>query len=217
MAEGLRIRVLGTLPNGEVWSVNPTFALTAPVNTLDNDTLQEWADGVLALEGGDVFGSETRITMSSLCAITAIRAEYFGPDGDLVIAAEAAPDAPITGNGAATKPFQIALVCSLLTARVGRSYRGRLYLPALGAQFASGTVRVDPQSAGAVASEMADFLDGVVAAWPGASPIASAIVSQTRDVITRVTSVRVGDVLDTQRRRRDALAEVYQSSPLTTP
>ena len=119
-----------------------------------------------------------------------------------------------SGSGTITNPFQSALVATLQTGRPGRSYRGRMYLPFLTSAFNAGKISTTSVTLGARAAAVADLLaDTATAAssFPGLQP---AVVSKAADAVTSVTSVRVGDIMDTQRRRRDSLVETFGSSTI---
>ena len=47
------------------------------------------------------------------------------------------------------------------------------------------------------------------------STLSASVVSQTGGFITAVNAIRVGNVFDSQRRRRDALVELYASAVIT--
>lgn len=83
---------------------------------------------------------------------------------------------------------QESIVLSLRTETAGRSYRGRMYLPPI------------PDSAVDAANSaegMRDSMDGVDG---GLGELA--VYSRVLDVATRVTSIRVGNRIDIQRRRK---------------
>lgn len=80
-----------------------------------------------------------------------------------------------------------------------------MYWPGTGIPFSS-TMKI-PNTA-TLAQEVSDLLElGVTTSpVPGMRPV---IYSPTYDQVTSVTRVRVGDIADTQRRRRDNLTETY--------
>jgi len=100
-------------------------------------------------------------------------------------------------------PFQCATVISLLTASATRHGRGRFYLPPL----AVSTLDTGRTSAAAIAvldTAWTAFFDSLNT--DGVTPV---VRNRTGHVSTTVTSARVGNVIDTQRRRRNKLVEVY--------
>lgn len=120
------------------------------------------------------------------------------------------------GTGSSQKmPPQVSL-CATLTTAVSRGLatKGRMYLPGITiAVLDSG--KIPTTDAGYVATNLATFLSAcnastnlpgsVILASKGAKPL------YLDGVFRVVTNTRVGDVYDTQRRRRDALVETYQN------
>jgi len=207
------VRIGGTLPGGEVWSVNPKFGVKTGGLVIDYSDLLLWAGAISTLNSSNVLPADIRTIISSACAVTVIRCEYRGNSGDLEQAAEVVLSAPAPGTGLMTKPFQSALVSSLLTGRPGRSYRGRLYWPALGASINGSTGRVAPAQVLSFTAAVSAFLSAVQMAAPVDGGVALSVVSDTISTATPVTSILSGDILDTQRRRRDALEELRTSQP----
>jgi hypothetical protein len=100
-------------------------------------------------------------------------------------------------------PLQVAGVVSLMTPRAGSSGRGRVFLPQLrfpmGDQWRYATAAVD-EVAVAFAGFLAD-LEPIVGA---------AQVFSYKGFHSPVSAVRVGDVPDTQRSRREQMDEAYR-------
>lgn len=95
---------------------------------------------------------------------------------------------------------QESIVLSLRTETAGRSYRGRMYLPPIpdSAVDAAGLIDSGWQQTIANSAEgMRDSMDGVDG---GLGELA--VYSRVLDVATRVTSIRVGNRIDIQRRRK---------------
>lgn len=206
------IRIQGTLPGGEVWSVNPRFVVTDRTAIEDYDALLAWAEAIrthiVALPNTNALLAN----MSTAVAITSIRAEWITAAGTMGMAAEAVFNSPKTGAGLATKPYQTSLVSSLLTGRPGRSYRGRLYWPLLGVSVSSDTLRVNAAQLQGISDAVRNLLRFLQDGFDFEPGLVLAVVSQTRNAATPVTQISCGDVLDVQRRRRDAVAESRVSS-----
>lgn len=127
-----------------------------------------------------------------------------------------ADEGPSTGNG---YPPQIALVASLLSAPgTGIARKGRMYIPGVAAPFDS-TGHITTSYVDSVSSTLAAFFssinasidvpDRAILASKGTSPQPSFGINRP------IESVRVGNVFDTQRRRRNQLAEAYISDLVT--
>lgn len=106
----------------------------------------------------------------------------------------------ITGN---QLPYQVAVVISLQTDTATRHGRGRLYLPAPDVSMCTN---------GGLSSTCLTNLDaGFTALFDslntdGLTPV---VRNRTAHSSTTITSARVGSVFDTQRRRRNKIAETY--------
>lgn len=111
---------------------------------------------------------------------------------------------PIPGeNVSNTLPHEVAVVASLRTSIAGRSARGRMYLPPPAANTLTDQGRLNGDSREDIATAMAAYL--------GAMPsgLVSVVASATTGFFLDVTQVKVGDVYDAQRRRRNRLNEVW--------
>jgi len=127
---------------------------------------------------------------------------------------------PISGGSSnPTFPPQCAIVVSLRAANpTGLGSKGRMYLPGFCAPIdASG--QISSTDTTRLATDMKGFLDACEADTN--SPGYVIIASQGRPgvpfappVHRRVTSLRVGSVYDTQRRRRNNLVESYAAQTM---
>lgn len=211
------VRINGALPGGEVWSVNPRYIGNFGPDIQSYPDLLSWATAIGALNAGNVLPTSLRSLLTTAGAVTSVRVEYRDASDRLQQAAEYVLPSPAAGLGNASKPFQTAVVSSLLTGRPGRSYRGRLYWPALGAVISTSDLRLSDVNAQAICTAVGQFLTAVADAAPAGTDMALAVVSQTLSSRSAVTQIQVGDVLDVQRRRRDSLQEGRFSAPFPTP
>jgi hypothetical protein len=112
-------------------------------------------------------------------------------------------------SGSATHPFQIAQCVTLLTERPGRSGKGRMYLPAP-VSILDNNGQIGTADRDALLGTTAALLTAINAITSAnAAPVA---VAASDGHHWPVTAIRVGRVLDTQRRRRSALPEAYASA-----
>lgn len=120
-------------------------------------------------------------------------------------------------NGSGGHPYQVSLVATLWTGEVlGKGNYGRIYLPApttpigpTGAMFAADTATI--------AGWIKDALNGWAGELstvevPNAYP--AVMGAGTPPSHKPVTHVRVGGVMDTQRRRRNQIPEIYSDVTL---
>jgi len=130
------------------------------------------------------------------------------------------PTAISGGNGGAALPPQVALVATLTTARVrGYGSKGRMYLPGINHNVdTTGHLSVTEQTN--IKNGMVTFLNSVNANVGGGSEVVlnsalSAGIPGHPALMEPITGVRVGNVYDTQRRRRNQLQETYVAGALT--
>lgn len=212
------VRIKGALLGGEQWSINPSFwdpsfPLSTPPASYDD--LLSWAQDIGALNANSIFPAAVMSMLSSAASITTVRTEHWA-DGVMTMAAEFIPSAPIVGNGGPNKPYHTALCASLRTGKPGRSYRGRMYLPALALGVSLTDARIPSATSTTLSTQIAAWLTavGVQGSFLGRTRAEPCIVSKVKQERTTVKTVAVGDVLDTQRRRRDSLVELYTSAAI---
>lgn len=117
-------------------------------------------------------------------------------------------------------PSQCAVVLTLLSDRPrGKASKGRMYLPGFTYNMPS-TGKISSTDTNSMANVWKTFFDGVRANFtmPG-TPILAAKGTGAFPALTAqndyVETIRIGDVVDTQRRRRNGLTETYVSRTLT--
>lgn len=207
MADVLRVSLLGTLPNQEVWSVNPVWhLLTNPSPTSAQLAVIAGVINGLTIPPGLLanWNSQTRII--------GVRLEARAQTGGLEMQYEALRATPVAGEGGFNHPMQTSIVTSLRTAFPGASGRGRLYWPATGAQLVSTTLRIgttDTQASLVGVHFLLDAIEDAITATLGGADLV--VWSRVASTVHAVTSLRMGDVPDTQRRRRDKAVETYAS------
>lgn len=202
------VRINGSLPGGEVWSVTPKFNRpSGPVTEYED--LERWAGVVAGTMETWATSNVFRQLLSTSGYIDSVRVEARNAANQLTQAAEVQLSPSLQGNGVANKIYQSCVVFTFLTGRPGRSYKGRMYWPALAASL-SANLRLSQSTIDSYATNGVELLEmiGGAGATDGEFPI-PVVVSQTTGVATAITAVRVGDILDIQRRRRDSLTENY--------
>jgi len=222
MAAYIRVGIKGTNPGGEVWSVNPVID---PANELGWDTFDQASfDAFTTAVGAIALPADLKSCMSPATAISSIRAELRHTDSETFLgASEYTLPTPITGTGTAYKPAQIAVVGSLRSGSALAAGRGRLYWPATGVPMDSASLRLSAATTLALANGFKTYLTAICdAAKAQLTPVSLvqfgvSVYSPTKKTLTPVTSIRVGNVLDTQRRRRDTMTELYSSVTLPSP
>jgi len=207
----VRVSILGASPNGEVWSVNPVFDPTGEFgSTVDQTALDSAASAISLISPGAFLltGLSTALT------ITGARVEVRDDSTDDLLAISVKPRAtPLVGTNTPARGPQDAMVISLRTDTPGGSGRGRLYWPFLGIGVTT-ALRIHPTDQANALSGMATYLHAMESALATAFPTIGfdlAVRSRLTHTTPHVTRIQIGDVVDTQRRRRDKYIESYVS------
>lgn len=211
-----RIHIDGLLGSGaEEWSTSFAVQTLDGLGITDPVVLQDWATDIMtAWNVGTGWQGDLRSMLGSTSSITGIRIYNYQSTTDPANALGQSTSAAVAGSGTVILPFQSSLVYTLRTQVPGRRTRGRMYWPFLTAtMLATGQISTSVVTLAARASSFADMLNALCAAGPSGTHI-PVIVSKAGGTVTPVTSVRVGNIMDTQRRRRDALVESFGSAIL---
>lgn len=202
----IRVSILGQMPGGEQWSVNPTFFCLdepADITTAEANTMAIAIDGITVPTG-------LRALMSSGTTVSGARVEARDRDGTLRALGEHTRTSPVAGNGVSPHPYQTTAVCSLRSGFPGGRGRGRLYWPATGVGNMTAQLRLAGTEHSGALTGFQTYLKAIQDAIAvSAGPVELAVWSRAGSAFHTVTELRVGDVLDTQRRRRDTLTESY--------
>lgn len=204
----------GGLPSGEVWScgIRATGLLTQQAD-LDAMT-QAFADRWSAM--ATTLATSVNHTWSPGTGFDGVTGRVVSAAGVTILQSERSPATPINYGTVVNKmPTQAATVVTLLTAAPGRTGKGRIYLPLLGHTLNT-NARITNISTISVAVKT--FMDTLHTAWFSIGGDRLAVASQggnNSSPVTRpIVGIRVGDVVDTQRRRRDSIAENYSNQLL---
>jgi hypothetical protein len=189
----------------ETWSVGMTLA---PVDhgavDISSAALQTLANALDARMRA--WWSSSIHTIASVQAVYENCRVYVRPPGTgtATIAAESVPTA-LTGSGVEQMPTQVALVVTLLTGFAGRANRGRVYLP-----FQSSGPYLEEGDLAPLATDAATFIAGCRVDFGTANGAPGGPV--VGNVGHPMTSVRIDNVPDTQRRRRDKVTATAVAS-----
>lgn len=116
--------------------------------------------------------------------------------------------APFTGAVAEYRDFPVSSVASLFTTRAGAHGRGRMYWPLpVEPVFADG--HVSDAACANRALAVATTMTAINTILASGSYLGEVVVASRAGYLSKVTNVRVGNVHDTQRRRRNGLSETY--------
>lgn len=118
-----------------------------------------------------------------------------------------------TGNATGLLPPQLSVVASTRTAQVGRRGRGRMFTPPPGTTGAS-SGRVSGALQAALGTAAKNFLEGcrLAGTGPGGVWVYPVVTGLPFSAYAMINQVRVGDVFDTQQRRRRNLVEAFANT-----
>lgn len=204
----------GGMPGGERWSCSLSFG---NLQNLASSPEEVQAQAQACTGPWSTFFDAGGALIPGGVSLQRVDVRSIGTDGKTVFLGQAAPSGTVTGAGAASLPNQCAIVLSLRTRAAGPKGRGRMYIPALKATVGSDG-RIPPTQRETFAAFCLNLITGLQTAINVPSQtqqwvpvVASGVGAGANNL---VTAIRVGDVIDTQRRRRDALSEAYTQSPL---
>lgn len=189
----------GTYPGGEVWS----FTLHTQGSATIAAAEAAWLAATAALWTGHLDGViSTQVSMTGLttASIDPTTGKQITRMADVVTRPGVAAGEPL--------PAQVSLAISTRTALATRAGRGRFYLPPFDVSSTAGG-KVAAGKITATVTAVKAMMDSLLGA--GLQPVLYGRVTKASTV---VTTFDVGNVWDTQRRRRDKLVEVRTSSAL---
>lgn len=186
---------------------NPEQDAAVPTQAFTDAVRDAWA----------TFFNDPLVNISSSYTFEQVKAVRLAKNGlyDGTDAAISFPAAAVNGGRTGTAlPPQVALVATLIGGSgKGLGGKGRMYLPGV-SESVDGTGHITWNVVQYISSHLATFFNDINASFdaPGvAINVSRGHKAQlglgARNVI--INGVRVGNVYDTQRRRRNALAETY--------
>lgn len=208
-----RLVITGTLGSGapESWSCGMYFEAGSGPLLDDPNDLTLWLEEVEATLAAMPTTHPLREWLSNAGSITRLDAYYYPAAGPALSQAQLAVSPVVSGTTTINAPPQCARVLTLLTPLAGRRYRGRIYWPSLGNTMST-NLKADATQGDADA--IATVLAGFQAVGSETDRLKLGVYSAAADVVTAVTAVRIDDVIDTQRRRTDALTPTQFSAPV---
>lgn len=212
----VRVTFNGGMPGGERWSCSLAFGsdLALPWQPTDSELLT-FATGAQAV--WRVFHTSTAALFSEYVSLQRTDARVIDSDGRTIRLQQVSPATPTVGQQPPLVPNQCSVVISLRTAVPGARGRGRIYLPSLRA----GTDvdgRFPSAQRDAMATAAKTMFDGLNTAAENAGYAETNALCVASGVglgsNPDVRNIRIGDVIDTQRRRRDSIVEAYTTREL---
>lgn len=215
-----RATILGSMFSGaEIWTTNLFIGNTGGG---DQGTPPTDAEALAIFNAFKTFWQTSSAGFHGSYALDGVKVSYVNTEGqtDPAFTKFYTAPTPVGGQMTGAAPFpQLALAMTLGTAKArGKGSKGRMYLP--GVAFGTDSSgRLAIANAQAIANAGKAFIDAVNASAdvPGEVVLNSAGgigVPSTGPQMNKVTTVKVGTVMDTQRRRRNQLVEQYATATL---
>jgi hypothetical protein len=211
-SEHIYVQWGGKLPGGEQWSCGLRLASTTPTQPVDPDVVNGTGlqtsikNAIVAFHQSDKTNLGTGAKLSFVKTnVIDVTGHYKDPGAtnEIVLA-----DLPGAGTSPQVFPNQVALVVTFTTNfNRGPAHSGRIYLPLFNSVLdSSGLV---PAANADLVSQAADTLIASLNSTGG--QFTPAVFSRKTGAARhhQITGNRVGRVLDTQRRRRRSLPELY--------
>lgn len=223
---------LGTLPNNwdpvadtiarteAEWTINGNWLVRGPLTTEfhpDDYLNDQVAPAVAAWMPGTQCSNQVRVRALELAVIGS-------PDGNQVPAPPYASGTPCRleytssyplGNSSSTQlPPQNSVVVSHRTQQIGSAGRGRMFLPSLTSAALSGA-KLSSTTVDDIVENQQTFLAALSDLGGGDGNMRPIVTGGNYTKYAVINSVRVGNVMDTQRRRRNRLTEVYTSGAVS--
>lgn len=209
-----RVIIEGTLGGGvEKWSCGLNFSSTAGTAVATQSELSTWAEAIRAgFNTANTWSPAMMGLLGSNGTVDRVRTYFYPFTVGPAAAAGISSGISVTGTNTISFPPQCSLVISLLTGVPGRKTRGRTFWPCLTGTMSATLKRSGNPTQAVVSTSFANMLRAI-ADIPAASNLEPVIVSTVGGgTVTTVTSVSVGDVVDTMRSRRDSLQEIRVST-----
>jgi len=210
-----RVTIMGTMYNGgEIWTTG-FFCGTTGVDV----TAPSQAGADMVLAAWSTFFQLTGNSINYQFKTTGIKIARHNTDGstDLGAIVTSMYTTPIGGaETGAGHPPQIALVASLIAGQTkGVGHRGRMFIPGVAAPMDT-TGHITSSYPSSIATSLAAFFATINTSVDQPGTVINASKGGTGlnlapPVNKVIDSVQVGNVYDTQRRRRNALVESYSS------
>ena len=125
-------------------------------------------------------------------------------------------DNSIGGAASGLLPLQNSVVASHRTSQIGKAGRGRMYLPPCGSSIVSNGLVTDANRDDIADAQVTLLESLALSPGLGTDPHVRPIVTGGNFTqYSVINAVKVGNVMDTQQRRRRQLIETFTTSPVT--
>ena len=210
----VKIVIQGKIGPTQTWSTGCYFSDTAHPAGATKLQLEAMGDSINTAVS-NYAASTLHHLINNVASVTGWTAYSYGATSVKSVAENAYVfTTAATGAGAGSLPALTAMVQSLRTNSSGRSYRGRMYLPAQGATL-DGYGRFAQADCTNMCNDTVTYLEAAAAAvggGTGGGDSTPCVASFTKSFCTNVTEVLVDNIPDTQHRREDKLGATFTAS-----
>lgn len=212
-----RVTIYGTSYGGqEIWTTGFFMGSEVGDATIPNESMAQ-----AVKDAWTTFFRDTGNTISYLWKTEGVKISPMLANGDTDkdFVVTSPYTTAIEGQSSSTGfPAQVSLVATLLAGNGrGLAGKGRMYLPGIAIPLA-GTGHLAVGQNSGVATKLATFFNTIESSFDGGQVINAshgrAPFLGSTAVNRYVSHIRVGDVYDTQRRRRNSLVESYATAAL---
>lgn len=208
----LRLSLVGSMIN-DTWSINFWFRALTTTDPSATDLLTWCTSAVSDFDAKvwSIASTGLKLSNAPYCSLTGGKALFYSDS--VLVQSASSPITPIAGTGSSIHPPYTALVATLLTAKAGRRFRGRAYLPVTGLGV-SGTTGQQSGSPTAFATNLRNWLanSNSWTTWSGMTGAGPLVMTQTGSLPENITAVRVDTRFDTQRGRENKLIPTSTST-----
>lgn len=166
--------------------------------------------------GAFILGVHTQsyVPVGSNHFLTGQKVAQIGPDGNYSAPVQEIVYAtPTAGEGQGAAPLQSSLAVSLRGPLALPRVQGRFYIPLSNqVQNSPSTGKITGTGPASLSLTVVGLIETLNDALETFSPGLRVVVASSKGTNARVASVRVGDVIDTIRRRRNGLVETYSEN-----
>jgi hypothetical protein len=205
-------------PGVDTWQCRMHFQVTGSHPENFDSTLQQNAvNGAGDQWGGKISESSAPIFTANDTILKAVSLYKLDTDGHVLTEVQASSGhVNVAGTGGNSLPSEVSVCVSLDTALLGRSNRGRLYLPGICVDALQGDGTLASSYQDNIATQVAAMITALnTDIGSGAQVINYGVLSITKGTFEEYLLARCGNVLDVQRRRRNGAAEVYADAGIT--
>lgn len=214
--ETVRLSIQGVVTGAGGWSTGLSVPVVLSGGSWGLNQIQGVSDALQGL-AATWWTSIKALNLGQL-SYTGVKVYVFHPGTSKAYAAAVSPVAPVAGTGAAQGGGLFTSLCvSLLSDTVGRSARGRIYIPftvaCSGGQFTSGNLTTANTATKAL-------IDSINAAdWTSFNVTSKrvSVASLTKGLNYTITRLRCDSVPDTQHRRTDKLIATNTATATVAP